>query len=265
MINHARTLLLNVSAGTAGDLELGSEYIPASFMPLSLPGQIEQVRRILFGATPDMAMRNYRARQLLTLLHNTDLEQMLLDLDPRITYDFSDNPFSDRNLYTPIVEQLVGGSKQLAYVGEPIIPDSRGIMRMQWLVTIESGSTVETRLLTPLQSAISAYTITGGISDLVPLVGSLSSVRFQTPATGDVWRVTVLSRPQADLGQLLASLRQLGPEVISYLFATTLPIGKTEPYITLRNLWDDHHELGMQLGALVTAMIYRTNLLLEAN
>jgi len=261
MINHARTLLLNIAGRADFVNEVGEEIIPATYLPTAINGAISRVRSVLFGANPDRAMLNYRSRQLLNLVHQYKLEQFVLDLDPRVTYSFDDDPFADRTLYDAKVTQTVGNPRQLAYVGEAIAPDSGGVARMRWLITIESAGNVETRLLTPLLSQVQAFTITGGVSQLIPLPGSTSSIRFQEPAVGDRWELEILSRPQADLGTILATLDLVGDDAIADVFATTTPAGQAEPIKTFRNLWNDHHELGMRLGALTLSLIYRTEAL----
>jgi hypothetical protein len=205
-------------------------------------------------------MLNYRSRQLLSLIHNTRLEEFVTDLDNRVTYRLQDNPFANPTLYDASVVQTVGTTKQLTYVGGNIAPDATGAAYLQWLVTVDSPSNVETRLLSPLRSTVNAYTITDSVSQLIPLPGVAgSSIRFQSPDVGDQWKISLLSRPEADLGSILATLRLVGDDAIAEVFAKTRPEGSVEPIKTLRNLWEEHHELGMQLGALVLALIYRTD------
>lgn len=99
MINHARTLLMNVAGAPGFNGELGEEIVPPDFIPAALPGSINTLRRTLFGADPDRVMLNYRARQLMQVLHSTPLVEYVTSLDSRITYDFSDDPFSNALLF----------------------------------------------------------------------------------------------------------------------------------------------------------------------
>lgn len=264
MINHARNLLLNIDGRDSFVGGIGEEVIDPDYRQVTLNGRLLRIRNVLFGANPDRAMLNYRSRQLLTLIHNTSLEEFVLNLDNRVTYTLADNPFSDPTLYDAVVTQTVGGTKQLSYVGGSVPPDATGTAFLQWLVTVDSTTNVETRLLSPLRSVVNAYTITDGVSQLIPLPGVAgSSVRFQSPDVGDQWKVSLLSRPAADLGAILATLQTSGDDAIAEVFAKTIPAGSAEPFKTFRNLWEDHHELGMQLGALVLALIYRTDAIRE--
>ena len=86
MINHARTLLLNIPANRTQMQDPGYEYIPDTFQPVVLPSSIQLLRRALFGAKPDNYFLNIRARELLGYIHETELAEYIYALDPRVTY-----------------------------------------------------------------------------------------------------------------------------------------------------------------------------------
>lgn len=111
MINHARTLLLNIGSNTYNADLPGEEFIPA-FEPLILPDYLTRAHKILFGATPDKVFLNFRARELLSLVHQTELAEFLYALDPRITYTSGKNDdfFTPKN-YT--VVERTGGSEAI--------------------------------------------------------------------------------------------------------------------------------------------------------
>lgn len=78
MINHARTLLRNMSPSWPSD-----EYVPPEFQPGPTPDVVAKIKRILWGRTP---CSEHRVRQLMQLLHATELEEHVLQYDPRVTY-----------------------------------------------------------------------------------------------------------------------------------------------------------------------------------
>jgi hypothetical protein len=84
MINHARTLLVNHEA--TEDIYPYEEYIDPAYRKLQLPAEIRFIWERFFGRNSPRWARNYRARELLTILHSGDLESYILDLDNRITY-----------------------------------------------------------------------------------------------------------------------------------------------------------------------------------
>jgi len=85
MINHARTLLLNVDSRTYMPDVLGEEYIPA-YRPALLPTYLTTARKLLLGSAPDRVFLNFRAQELLSFIHRTELAEFVYALDPRVTY-----------------------------------------------------------------------------------------------------------------------------------------------------------------------------------
>lgn len=83
MINHARTLLLNALPAPG---QPGEEYIPADYKIRAVPPYLAQVRQVLLGHDTPREVQNYRVRQLMTLLHSSNLAQHIYKLDPRVTY-----------------------------------------------------------------------------------------------------------------------------------------------------------------------------------
>lgn len=86
MINHARTLLMNIPGSAYQPQYLGEEYIPQTFQPVVLPSYIQTARRVLFGNRPERVFLNYRVRELLHTIHETELAEYVFALDPRVTY-----------------------------------------------------------------------------------------------------------------------------------------------------------------------------------
>ena len=88
MLNHARTLLVNFD-GTAGfSGHLGEELLDPDYKQRVLPTYLQTIRSILFGRDPSREVINARARAYMALLHSTELEEFVTELDPRISYDF---------------------------------------------------------------------------------------------------------------------------------------------------------------------------------
>lgn len=88
MINHARTMLLNMESTAAINETVGAEYVPADFTPVVETTEVKAARSILFGSlTADMFTMNYRLHQYMNLLHaNPFVGGDVLALDTRITY-----------------------------------------------------------------------------------------------------------------------------------------------------------------------------------
>jgi hypothetical protein len=138
MINHARTLLLNQSANRTSPADAGYEYVPATYKETPLPTTLTTIHNIIFGKTPDNYFRNYRARELLSYLHQTELADHVYRLDPRVTYWPA---MTDNKLYsTPrkvFLKQLAGEASRLALGGT--VNPSNATGRSEYEYTIIFG------------------------------------------------------------------------------------------------------------------------------
>lgn len=90
MINHVRTLLHNMPPAAESD-----EYVPEDFVPVEAPEIVQKVKRLLWGRTPSSQVR---LRQIMQMLHATELEKYVVAKDLRITY----LPFDDKYLGTDV-------------------------------------------------------------------------------------------------------------------------------------------------------------------
>jgi hypothetical protein len=136
VLNHVRTLLLNMAPGSA--VYPGEEAVPSAFRPLALPTYLQAIRAKLFGTDPDKAMMNYRLRQYMTILHATQLEKYVTALDQRITYlPFASDLYA-QGLFMPQATLLIDGGATGAVIGEPASPDVSG--RMAYDVRVEGAS-----------------------------------------------------------------------------------------------------------------------------
>jgi hypothetical protein len=291
VVNHGRTLLLNQAANavTPGSFP-GEAYIAPTFRPKTWPGHLNRVRRILFGDDPDRPMLNYRIGQYLHVLHASELESSLLALDSRITYRPGESLWTPTMFQPQVsvsdlirttygigycglavtdyagltVEEYAGlvdgdcgdaniGEADFFWLGSPDAPDPTGRMYHEFTVKVLSASTVQViRHSNPRQEVEYPYELTNGLSSPAPLFGS--GYFFKT--RGDVgarWRVTVLNRPQRDLSAIVAELHKLPGETRRYLFGR----GKTEPWATWRELFEQHPETPYQLGGLLLSVLYR--------
>lgn len=138
MINHARTLLLNQSANRTNAADAGYEYISPTYKETPLPTTLETIHNIIFGKTPDNYFRNYRARELLSYLHQTELATYVTRLDPRVTYWPA---MTDNKLYSApkkvLLKQLAGDANRLA-IGGTVNP-SNATGRSEYEYTIIFG------------------------------------------------------------------------------------------------------------------------------
>lgn len=259
MINHARTLLLNIdgNGGSGFSNFPGEEFIPPDYTAVTLSTPLQRIRDMLFGPNPDRIMLNYRGRQLLGLLHTTELVEFVTELDPRITYDVLPQDQFFKHFFDTVVTPVGGTVKQL-YIQGTITPnDAGGRVQHQWLVRVTSSETVEvTRLTAPVSLANIEYTVEDGLSSIVPLAGSSLSVRFPA-GIGSQWYITAATRPGTDLGSLMAAIDSLTEDIRIELFGVGSQLGASEPFKTFRNLYKMHPELPYRMGGILLAQIYQ--------
>lgn len=257
MINHARTLLLNVPGKTSSREELGEEYIPADFAPVALPGYLQSVHNVLFGTSPDRYFVNYRARELMQLLHSTELAEYVTALDPRVTYWPEPSPVFFGPADRVTIEQASGpATTKLLLFGPPRSDTFRGRSRYTYDISVETGEVEATRVNIRVDGTDYYTEITdSNLSQVIQVPGAPQKLRVQLPVAGSRWVVTTIARPAPVITTLMPVLELIGEPVIIGLFGVT----DVEPYATFRNLWFDHPLPVYRLGGLVLAAIYRTD------
>lgn len=263
MLNHARTLLMNVAGSNYFFDYIGEELVDPTYRAKSLPGYLVNLRRMLFGNSPDREMLNYRCRQYLSLLHSTELVEFVTELDSRITYDFEDNPFFDESLYQLKVSPVLLSAADLPVslvADQDTPPDASGILRKTWQVSYTGGDTVDVTYSSgnKVLTDSSAVAVEDGLTEPVRLPGSFTQIRLTASSGPDRWYLRRLSRPQYDVGEIASSLIASGESATSQLFGVGSGTAASEPFKTFKNLWEQHPELGYKLGGLLLAVIYRT-------
>jgi hypothetical protein len=194
MINHARTLLLNAASSTYQPGTLGEEYIPP-YSPIVLPSYLRGPHKVLFGTNPDKAFLNFRAQELMRLIHQTELAEFVYALDPRVTYW----PQAQTEFFTAQrqinIKKIKGIDALKLYVTGDVLADNKiGRAFRDYSVVMESGGGAE-RLLISADAVKTTTTNTlnwssntvnaGGLSDPVPLFDSDLNLSVSDTSGGD--------------------------------------------------------------------------------
>ena len=258
MINHARTMLLNIDGAKAQPASFfGEEFVEPAFSAIELPQYLLNIRTALFGGAPDRAGINLRLWQFMRLIHANQFESYVLALDPRVTYlsDKSEAAFPFGNVVTNLSPEAE--SSELTFIGAPDLGRADGKLMTTWDVEVTSFSGTTIRNLTTNKSDNPSFTMEDGLSTPVQMTGHKDFfIRFQgTPSVGARWQVVTTAKPTEDLDltAVLDPLSRLGDETLASLFSNV------EPYATFKLLWERHNLLPFKLTGLLLAAIYRTN------
>jgi hypothetical protein len=293
MINHARTLLLNIFAQSASNQDAAYEYIASTYRPLVLPTYLKTIRRAIFGSGPDQRFLNLRARELMSYVHQTELADYAYKLDKRVTYwpEQSDDFLALQPQIN--VRQMSGPNRNIAIGGEFLANNSTGRASRQFTVSLisaadpgasaaitqENGSYIqlENAGLLLQESAIDSATLRAQSIRNYPTLTASSSIspsnNFPTielpetaiklrpdalttdPSTlSGKWVVQLAANPAPAITTLFPTLELMGEPLFLELFG----VADAEPYATFKNVWFDHPLPTYRLAGLIMALIYRT-------
>jgi hypothetical protein len=243
MINHIRTLLLNHSREGHPLDGFGEEYIPINYTPHQLSGAVALAHTSIFGSKPDRLFLNYRARQLMQLIHGSELAGDVLQSDPRITYlPFQQDLFEEAFR----IQIKADGNYPVYVVGEHKANDQRGVCTQNWMVTLNTNTVT---VLHQTQNT----TTTVPRNEPVVLPGSALTLSAPSAPNGAIVRVRSNGRPQLDAGTLLRLVTQL----LSEQGIAEILGGNYEPIQTWRTIWQNGQSAISQFAALLMALAYR--------
>jgi len=252
--NYVRTLLLNQTGHGTADT-LAEEYVSPDYLPRTLPAGFAKIRSVLFGGTPDRQMLNFRLYQLMQVLHATELAEYVTYVDDRITYLPFDRGELLASAFGSVVTDAPGTTGTLTIIGDPVPDEANGIIYRQWQVTVNAGNTVTIQEFTPTPGmAVQAYTVTDGLSSLIPLSGSPLYFNFSGTVV-DSWTIASTAKPTTNMAEILATLQHVVSDTDEIALFGQTPV---EPYLTWWNCWNSHEQYAYKLGGLLLALAYRT-------
>lgn len=251
MINHVRTLLLNRSGALRpAPTFFGEEYVPESFVALTLPSELVTIRRALLGSDPDNAGMNYLLWQYMKILHSTEFEEYVTALDSRVTYLHAKTLLAE-----PFGPTVGENAEALQFVGAPNLGGTDGRLMESWGID-RAGSQYTIRNYRTNVAEPHTPTVVDQVTEFMPMTGHPDfKVRvFLSAATASLWDVEYLARPQVTLDPInrAAQLANIGATAYAYLFP------KREPYSVFKALWERHAHFPYKLSGALLAAAYLT-------
>lgn len=221
----------------------GEEYTPIEFAKRELTGVTKLAHQIIFGQNPDRLFLNFRARQLMQLLHAGELAQDVLVTDPRVTY----LPFKSDLFEQAFRTKLLTAVTYPVYiVGTHQANEAQGRCTQQWQITLAS-----TEINVAHRTQDDTYTSEPG--EPVKLPGSELTLSAPQAPNGTVLRVESNGRPTLNTAALLRMTTQLlGQRGMDELF-----VGQTEPMKTWRTIWNRDDSASRRFSAFLMALAYR--------
>ena len=242
MVNHVRTLLLNK---TREQLDCSwAEYVPADFLPTTLPSHMQAAWTILFGRSPDRWLLNWRANQFMTVLHNSQFASYLLYHDKRLAYDVPVRSLTDE---LPI--STVSGAEGRILRGTPADNPVYGRLSAAFSVTVNLDQVDVRNIGTGAVFSLPIVADGAYCRDL-PLQGSGVRAAIRMPAVhGRQYLVETVAAPSRTLPQIVSDLEHMSAEYSAAIFARRNRL----PYSTFYQLWHDSRAFGLKLaGFLLT-------------
>ena len=221
---------------------------------------------MLFGARPDQRFLNLRIRELLSYIHQTELEEYVYALDTRVTYWPEEETTAFK--YQPSIRilQTRGAPRSVAVSGEFVVGNAGGRANRRFtlqLANLEPDGFAVTaadeqdrlnRLVVPVDAMTNLPVITLPETQVKIRINDSQDAPPDLNEIAASWLLVLAANPPPAITTLLPALELLGEPVFLDLFG----VEDAEPYATFKNIWFDHPLPAYRLAGLTLALIYRT-------
>ena len=243
MINHIRTLLMNMPGEAHPRLDVVYDAYTPAYVPAKLPTGLMVARTLLFGSSPDYQGMCMRAAQLLTLVAGTPYAGHLTAADSRITYDFSSvNPQRFPEVFVQAA-RATGEVVSVSVEGKYAPPAGSGRAVATWAIEWSGGvgrvTGTDTRPVEVVASK--CFTLPGS---------GLMVTAAQLPEDG-IWRIAHRSM----VGDAVAAVDAVLESEVAV--GALYPLGADEPLVTYRAL-TTHAMFPYRAAGVVLALAERT-------
>lgn len=246
MINHARTLLLN---RRAVDMACEwSEYAESTFEATNLPVYLRYIWDILFDASSDAWLLNWRAHQYMTLLHGCQFNDHVVMHDKRLSYSIPLAPITTSLPAIMVSPSL--GEDVVRLTGVPCEANGR---LMHSIIASHNDGIMTVKPMGSHSSRQHQISIDGGFTSPIPLGASGMFISVaESLLDGYTQSFDILANPSTSISDVYRRLTRIPDEYVSSLFAAG-----AEPMATYAKLWHDGRSVLGRLEGLLLAVIYR--------
>lgn len=274
MINHFRTHLLNVAREGNSLLTAGEEYISPDYQPRRANELIRYMHAVLFGNNPDREYLNLRGRQLIELVHASELADLVLTYDTRLTYlpwkPVFDTAVSQKTTITKITN---AAGVQLITTGTTALNSNTNKSRHKWQLRYEYAGSNELSVTVSKQTPpaitypVSTYSFLSNsdYSELIELPNTPIKLTIvdtlKTIGAEIVWNIEILELPRVDIAATMYQLYANSEEYLSLLF----PAGGTQLQQTLLNVMLSDRSIVNKYAAILLGLSEYISLQPQAN
>jgi hypothetical protein len=274
VINHFRTHLLNVARNGNSLLTAGEEYISPDYQPRKANELIQYMHAVLFGNNPDREYLNLRGRQLIELVHASELADLILIYDTRLTYlpwkPVFDTAVAQKTTITKITN---AAGVQLITTGTTALNSNTNKSRHKWQMRYEYAGSNELLVTVSKQTAPAitypvsthAFLSNSDYSELIKLPNTPIKLTIvdtvKTIGVEVVWNIEILELPRVDIAATMYQLYTNSEEYLSLLF----PAGGTQLQQTLLNVMLSDRSIVNKYAAILLGLSEYISLQPQAN
>lgn len=250
MINHARTLLLNLPAGSGEPAMPGFAPVAPGFQPVQLAGNLEAFRSAMLGSDPDTEGLLWTAAQYLDIVHGSPWADYLLAHDSRLTY--VPGRLSGR-LVPALSATAFPGAAELAFASAVEHPAGTGRARLRWELEALDSSTLAVELCgKPVADMQLVFSGSRSLPARLPGVAAGSvAVAASSLVPGWRWSLESVAPPSGTPASRVAAALRNG-SAVSEVFA-----GAGEPWRTFLALARVEDDPYAKVAGAVLGLVYR--------
>ena len=281
MINHFRSLLLNLTAVGTGNPPAPHTaeglHIDKSYSAITLPVDLQELYDVIYP-TGDLETRLRLTHAYMMLLSATGLEESMTAMDPRVTYDLRHNQdfFKVRSCTTgiPFNSAATASGCHIRTFNNEFSPTPSQLASSYRVVMTQVSNTNQVQLQYGTDSLVTVpgspvtLVFNGGFSQVVPVYNPalVTNLMFEfavnspgsfTGSSGKIWEFILTVPYQEILASQFTRLASMHGKITT---AFSRYAGSPDP-ANYDRLWEKHHNPAYRMAGFLVGLVYRMNTL----